>query len=185
MRIAISSGRLICPVQRLDRQGNLYIADGRIVSAGERPAGFTADLEIALDGQYVCPGIVDLSVHTREPGFEHKATITSETETAVRSGVTSMVCPPNTRPVTDTTAVVELIHQRQHQPQQDARIPARRPDQRSGRTALTEVAALKRAGCVGLSNADRAVVDTEVLRRAFEYAAVLTCRFSSTRKTVT
>ena len=171
MRIAISNGRLICPVQRLDRQGNLYIADGRIVSTGERPAGFTADLEIALDGQYVCPGIVDLSVHTREPGFEHKATITSETETAVRSGVTSMVCPPNTRPVTDTTAVVELIHQRQHQLNKTRVYPLGALTKGLDGQQLTEVAALKRAGCVGLSNADRAVVDTEVLRRAFEYAA--------------
>ena len=171
MRIAISNGRLICPMQRLDRQGNLYIADGRIVSTGERPAGFTADLEIALDGQYVCPGIVDLSVHTREPGFEHKATITSETETAVRSGVTSMVCPPNTRPVTDTTAVVELIHQRQHQLNKTRVYPLGALTKGLDGQQLTEVAALKRAGCVGLSNADRAVVDTEVLRRAFEYAA--------------
>ena len=171
MRIAISNGRLICPVQRLDRQGNLYIADGRIVSTGERPAGFTADLEIALDGQYVCPGIVDLSVHTREPGFEHKATIRSETETAVRSGVTSMVCPPNTRPVTDTTAVVELIHQRQHQLNKTRVYPLGALTKGLDGQQLTEVAALKRAGCVGLSNADRAVVDTEVLRRAFEYAA--------------
>ena len=171
MRIAISSGRLICPVQRLDRQGDLYIADGRIVSTSERPAGFTADLEIALDGQYVCPGIVDLSVHTREPGFEHKATITSETETAVRSGVTSMVCPPNTRPVTDTTAVVELIHQRQHQLNKTRVYPLGALTKGLDGQQLTEVAALKRAGCVGLSNADRAVVDTEVLRRAFEYAA--------------
>ena len=171
MRIAISSGRLICPVQRLDRQGDLYIADGRIVSTGERPAGFTADLEIALDGQYVCPGIVDLSVHTREPGFEHKATITSETGTAVRSGVTSMVCPPNTRPVTDTTAVVELIHQRQHQLNKTRVYPLGALTKGLDGQQLTEVAALKRAGCVGLSNADRAVVDTEVLRRAFEYAA--------------
>ena len=97
MRIAISNGHLICPAQQLDGQGDLYIADGRIVSAGKPIDGFSADLEISLDGQYVCPGIVDLSVHTREPGFEHKATIASETEAAVRSGVTSMVCPPNTR----------------------------------------------------------------------------------------
>ena len=171
MRITISNGRLICPVQRLDRQGDLYIADGRIVSTGERPEGFTADLEITLDGQYVCPGIVDLSVHTREPGFEHKATITSETEAAVRSGVTSMVCPPNTRPVTDTTAVVELIHQRQYQLNKTRVYPLGALTKGLDGQQLTEVAALKRAGCVGLSNVDRPVVDTEVLRRAFEYAA--------------
>ncbi len=171
MRIAISNGHLVCPVQRLDGPGNLYIADGRIVSAGAHPEGFTADLEIALDGQYVCPGIVDLSVHTREPGFEHKATITSETAAAVRSGVTSMVCPPDTRPVIDTPAVVELIHQRRQRLDKTRIYPLGALTKGLDGQQLTEVAALKRAGCVGLSNVDKPIVDTEVLRRAFEYAA--------------
>ena len=171
MRITISNGHLICPEQQLDGQGDLYIADGRIVSAGKRMEGFSADLEIALDGQYVCPGIVDLSVHTREPGFEHKATIASETEAAVRAGVTSMVCPPNTRPVTDTPAVVELIHERQYRLNKTRIHPLGALTRGLDGRQLTEVAALKRAGCVGLSNADMPIVDTEVLRRALEYAA--------------
>ena len=171
MRITINNGHLICPVQGLDGQGDLHIADGRIVAAGRRIDGFSADLEITLNGQYVCPGIVDLSVHTREPGFEHKATITSETEAAVRSGVTSMVCPPSTRPVTDTPAVVELIHQRQYQLNKTRIYPLGALTRGLDGQHLTEVAALKRAGCVGLSNADKPIVDTEVLRRAFEYAA--------------
>ena len=171
MRIAISNGHLVCPGQRLDGPGNLYIADGRIVSAGTHPEGFTTDLEIALDGQYVCPGIVDLSVHTREPGFEHKATIASETAAAVRSGVTSMVCPPDTRPVTDTPAVVELIHQRRQRLDKTRIYPLGALTKGLDGQQLTEAAALKRAGCVGLSNVDKPIVDTEVLRRAFEYAA--------------
>ena len=171
MRIAISNGHLICPAQQLDGRGDLYIADGRIVSAGKRMEGFSADLEITLDGQYVCPGIVDLSVHTREPGFEHKATIASETEAAVRAGVTSMVCPPNTRPVTDTPAVVELIHERQSRLNKTRIYPLGALTRGLDGRQLTEVAALKRAGCVGLSNADMPIVDTEVLRRALEYAA--------------
>ena len=171
MRISISNGHLICPAQQLDGQGDLYIADGRIVSAGKRIDGFSADLEITLDGQYVCPGIVDLSVHTREPGFEHKATIASETEAAVRAGVSSMVCPPDTRPVTDTPAVVELIHERQYRLNKTRIYPLGALTRGLDGRQLTEVAALKRAGCVGLSNADKPIVDTEVLRRAFEYAA--------------
>ena len=170
MRISISNGHLICPAQQLDGQGDLYIADGRIVSAGKRIEGFSADLEITLDGQYVCPGIVDLSVHTREPGFEHKATIASETEAAVRAGVTSMVCPPNTRPVTDTPAVVELIHERQYRLNKTRIYPLGALTRGLDGRQLTEVAALKQAGCIGLSNADKPIVDTEVLRRAFEYA---------------
>ena len=171
MRIHIRNGRLLCPTQELDRVGELYIADGSIIAAGEPAPDFSADLEITLDGQYVCPGIVDLSVHTREPGFEHKATIASETAAAVRAGVTSMVCPPNTRPVTDNPAVVELIHQRQARLEQTRIYPLGALTRGLDGRQLTAVAALQQAGCVGLSNADKPVVDTEVLRRAFEYAA--------------
>ncbi len=171
MRIKISNGQLICPAQQVNERGDLYIADGRIISVREPIEGFTADLEIPLDGQYVCPGIVDLSVHTREPGFEHKATIASETGAAACSGVTSLVCPPDTRPVTDTPAVVELIHQRQHQVNKTRIHPLGALTRDLAGRQLTEVAALKQAGCVGLSNAHKPVVDTEVLRRAFEYAA--------------
>ena len=170
MRIIVRNGRLLCPAQQLDELGDLYIADGRIVSAGGAVDGFSADLEIALEGQFVCPGIVDLSVHTREPGFEHKATIASETEAAVRAGVTSMVCSPNTRPVTDNPPVVELIHQRQASLGKTRIFPLGALTKGLEGRQLTEVAALKLAGCVGLSNADKPITDTEVLRRAFEYA---------------
>lgn len=170
MRILISNGRVLCPAQQLDEMGDLYIADGRIVSAGRAVGGFSADLEITLDGQFVCPGIVDLSVHIREPGFEHKATIASETEAAVRAGVTSMVCPPSTRPITDNPSVVELIHQRQTRLDKTRIYPLGALTRGLEGRQLTEVAALKQAGCVGLSNVDKPITDTEVLRRALEYA---------------
>ena len=141
------------------------------MSAGKPVDGFSADFEIALDGQLVCPGIVDLSVHTREPGFEHKATIASETEAAVRGGVTGMVCPPDTRPVADNPSVIELVHQRQASLGKTRIYPLGALTKGLEGRQLTEVAALKQAGCVGLSNADKSIIDTEVLRRAFEYAA--------------
>ena len=171
MRVLIRNGRLLCPGQGLERVGELYIADGSIIAAGEPVQDFRADLEITLDGEYVCPGIVDLSVHTREPGFEHKATIASETAAAVQAGVTSMVCPPNTRPVTDNPAVVELVHQRQARLEQTRIYPLGALTRGLDGRRLTGAAALRQAGCVGLSNADKPVIDTEVLRRAFEYAA--------------
>ena len=171
MRIILRNGRLICPAQQLDESGDLYIADGRIASAGKPVDGFSADLEIALQGQFICPGIVDLSVHTREPGFEHKATIATETEAAVRAGVTSMVCPPDTRPVADNPSVVELVRQRQARLGKTRIYPLGALTKGLDGRQLTEVAALRQAGCVGLSNADRPIIDTEVLRRAFEYAA--------------
>ena len=171
MRFIIRNGRLLCPGQQLDQLGDLYISNGRVVSAGKPVDGFSADLEIALDGQLVCPGIVDLSVHTREPGFEHKATIASETEAAVRGGVTGMVCPPDTRPVADNPSVIELVHQRQSRLGKTRIYPLGALTKGLDGRQLTEVAALRQAGCIGLSNADKPIIDTEVLRRAFEYAA--------------
>ncbi|MCY4282267.1 MAG: dihydroorotase [Gammaproteobacteria bacterium] len=171
MRILIRNGRLICPLQQLDDVGDVCIADGRIVAVGAPADGFSADLEITLEGEFICPGIVDLSVHTREPGFEHKASIASESAAALRAGVTGMVCPPNTRPVTDNPAVVELVRQRQARLKQTRIYPLGALTRGLEGRQLTAVAALRQAGCVGLSNADRPIVDTEVLRRAFEYAA--------------
>lgn len=171
MRIRISNGRLACPAQRLDGPGEVCLADGKIVAAGAAAADFTPELEIKLDGQYVCPGIVDLSAHLREPGAEHKATIASETRAAARSGVTSLVCPPDTRPVLDNPAAVELIHQRRQRLGGTKIYPLGALTRGLAGQGLTSVAALRRAGCVGLSNARMPIVDTEVLRRAFEYAA--------------
>ena len=171
MRVKISNGHLLCPAQRLSERGDLCLTEGKIVAAGKTPEGFSPDLEIALDGQYVCPGIVDLGVHTREPGEEHKASIASETRAAACSGVTTIVCSPDTRPVTDSSAVVELIHQRQQQSGQAQVLPLGALTKNLEGKQLTEVAALQRTGCVGLSNAGRPITSTEALRRAFEYAA--------------
>lgn len=171
MRIKIGNGHVVCPASGINEPGDVYIADGEIVSVLNPVADFTADMELALEGQRVCPGIVDLSVHVREPGFEHKATIASESEAAARAGVTSIVCPPDTRPVTDTPAVVELVHERQHRVAKTRIYPLGALTKGLDGERLTEAAALQQAGCVGLSNARRPVVNTEVLRRALEYAA--------------
>lgn len=173
MRVRIHNGRLLCPTQGLDETGDLCLADGKIIATGKQPAGFSPELEIALNGEYICPGIIDLGVHTREPGAEHKASIASETAAATASGITIMVCTPDTRPVIDSSAVVELVHQRQQQSGKTQVLPLGALTSNLDGVRLTEVAALQRAGCVGLSNAGRPIVDTEVLRRAFEYAAGL------------
>ena len=91
---------------------DVFIEDGKISSVGKKPAKFTENLNINAKNLIVCPGIVDLSARLREPGQEHKGTIKSETIAAASAGVTSICCPPDTKPIIDTTAVVELIHQK-------------------------------------------------------------------------
>jgi dihydroorotase len=171
MRIAILGGRVIDPVQNLDQITDIYLAGGKILALGKAPAGFTADREISAHGQVVCPGLVDLSARLREPGLEHKATIASETAAAASAGITTLCCPPDTAPVIDTPAVAELIHQRAEQAAKARVLTLGALTKNLAGTQLSEMIALKEEGCVGLSNALQPIVNTQVLRRAMEYAA--------------
>jgi dihydroorotase len=130
-----------------------------------------ADECIDAYGRIVCPGLVDLRARLREPGQEHKATIASETRAAARGGITTLCCPPDTDPVVDTPAVAELIHRRAELQGMARVMVLGALTQGLNGTHLSEMEALKREGCVGVSNALRPVTNTLVLRRAFEYAA--------------
>ncbi len=82
MQIKIAGGRIIDPAQKIDRIDDLYIVKGRIAAVGEEPDGFIADEEYDAEGQIVCPGLIDLFAHLREPGLTQKGTIASETAAA-------------------------------------------------------------------------------------------------------
>ncbi|MGH8508793.1 MAG: dihydroorotase [Gammaproteobacteria bacterium] len=171
MRLRITGGRILDPAQNLDRIGNLYVAAGRIVAIGDPPEGFSVEREIDARGLIVCPGLVDLSARLREPGEEHKATIATETRAAAMAGITTLCCPPDTDPVIDTPAVAELIHQRADQSGR-ARVVCLGALTRGLKgEQLAEMRALKGIGCAGVSNALSPIANTEVLRRAMEYAA--------------
>lgn len=171
MRIHIRNGRLVDPAHKVDALRDLFIADGRVAAVGAAPGAFTADQTIDASGLVVCPGLVDLAAHLREPGQEHKATITSETRAAASAGITTLCCPPDTEPVIDTPAVVDLIHHRA-QTSGLARVVAlgALTEGLEG-TRLSNMASLKEAGCVGVSNARHPVTSSLVMRRAMEYAA--------------
>ena len=173
MRLKIINGRIIDPVNNIDQTGNLLIEEGHIVGIDKAPKAFKAEQEIDASGQIVCPGLVDLCARLREPGQEYKATIASETAAAVASGITSICCPPDTIPVIDTPAVAELIFQRSSSNHQSRVFPLGALTRGLNGKTLAEMDALKTAGCVGMSNAYAPIDDTEVLRRAFEYA--VTC----------
>lgn len=170
-RIHIEGGRVVDPRNKLDAELALFIEDGIIASIGDRPNGFKADRVIDARGQIVCPGLVDLCARLREPGAEHKATIASEAVAAARAGITLLCTPPDTEPVIDEPAVVDLIQHRAREAG-GARVAtlgaltAKLEGQQ-----LSEMAALKAAGCVGVSNALKPLPDTRVLRQAMEYAA--------------
>ena len=171
MKISILGGRLIDPANGLDQMTNVHIAAGKVVALGDAPAGFEAGQSIDANGQIVCPGLVDLRACLREPSQAYKATIASETCAAAKSGITTLVCPPDTDPVADTPAVVDLIRHRSMQAGFARVLSLGALTQNLDGKQLAEMGALKAAGCVGVSNAHTAVKSTQVMRRAMEYAS--------------
>ena len=171
MKISIVGGRLIDPANDIDQITDLHIASGKVLSVGHTPAGFKADKIIDAKGQVICPGLVDLHARLREPGQENTATIASETRAAAKAGITTLVCPPDTSPVIDTPAVVDLIRHRASEAGFARVVTLGALTKNLEGEQLAEMGALKQAGCVGVSNAQLAITSTEVMRRAMEYAA--------------
>ena len=170
MNLHIQNGHLVDPANGIDARHDLYIADGRIAGIGAAPAGFVADKTIDASGLVVAPGLVDLSVRLREPGYEYKATLESEMQAALQGGVTSLVCPPDTDPVLDEPGLVEMLKYRAEKLNQAHVYPLGALTVGLKGEALTEMAELTEAGCVGFSQADAPIFDTTVLLRALQYA---------------
>ena len=169
-KLSILNGRLIDPANGIDRISDLHIAKGRILAIGPAPEGFEAPV-LDASGLVVCPGLIDLCAHLREPGKEHKATIASETAAAARAGITTLSCPPDTDPLIDTPAVVGQIKNKAKQAGYCRILPQGARTQGLEGKTLSEMAALKAAGCIAISNAYRPLINTLVQRRTLEYAA--------------
>ena len=171
MKIHIKNGRLIDPKNGVDDKQDLFIAAGKVVGIGQAPDGFSANQTIEADNLIVCPGLVDLSARLREPGYEHKATLESEMQAAVAGGVTSLACPPDTDPVLDEPGLVEMLKHRAKQLNLAHVYPLGALTRQLEGKEITEMCELTEAGCVGFSQADTAITDTQVLWRAMQYAA--------------
>lgn len=171
MKLEIINGHLVDPKNEIDQQANVYIADGKIIAVGKQPADWQADQSIDAKSKLVLPGLVELSASLREPGHEHKATVQSETRAAAAAGITSLACLPTTDPVVDTPAQVELIEQLSHSSGHcHVYVIGALTTNLNGEN-LSEMAALKAAGCVGVSNVFHPMKSSLVLRRAMEYAS--------------
>ena len=171
MKILISNGRLVDPASGLDRPGELAIAGGRIVAVGRAPVDFQPERRIDASGCVVAPGLVDLAARLREPGYEQDGMLESELQAAAAGGVTSLVCPPDTDPVLDEPGLVEMLKLRARKLSRCRLFPLGALTRGLAGETLTEMVELTEAGCVGFSQADVAVRDTQVLQRALQYAA--------------
>ncbi len=171
MKIHIKNGHVIDPKNKLDSKSDVFIAAGKIVSIGQTPDGFHANQVIDATGLIVCPGFVDLSARLREPGSIYKATLISELQAAAAGGVTSLACTPDTQPVLDEPGLVEMLKHRAKQINLVNVYPLGALTRKLEGKLLAELCSLTAAGCVGFSQADQAITDTQVLWRAFEYAS--------------
>ena len=171
MRIQILGARVIDPASGLDQTRDLFIDAGKLLAFDQAPAGFKADQTIDAVGLIAAPGLVDLSVALREPGYSRKGTITSETLAAAAGGVTSLCCPPHTKPVLDTPAVTELIIDRAREAGHAKVYPIGALSKGLAGEQLAELVALRDAGCVAFGNGLSNFPSNRVLCRALEYAA--------------
>ena len=174
MTIVIKNGRVIDPANGLDEPKDLLIDKGRI-KALESPGSISFDAGekpsvIDAKGCVVCPGLIDMHVHFREPGFEYKETITSGCRSAAAGGFTSVAVMPNTNPVNDTRAVTEHILALARTEGIINVYPIAAITQKLEGERLSEMADLKDAGAIAFSDDGRPVISNELMRRAFEYS---------------
>jgi dihydroorotase len=171
MKILIKNGRVIDPARNFDEICDVALAAGRVIAVRQLPQGFSANRVIDARGCIVAPGLVDLAVRLREPGHEHEGMLESEMAAAVAGGVTSLVCPPDTDPVLDEPGLVDMLKFRAEKLHQARVFPLGALTRGLQGEVLTEMAELTESGCVGFSQADVPLQNTQVLQRAMQYAA--------------
>ena len=171
MKILIKGGRVIDPASGFDQVCDVALADGYIATIGSVDAGFSPDKVIDASGCIVAPGLVDLAVRLGPPGQERPPMLVSELAAAVAGGVTSLVCPPDTDPVLDEPGLVEMLKYRARKLNQARVYPLGALTRALAGEVLTEMVELTQAGCIGFSQAEVPLGNTQVLLRALQYAS--------------
>src|SRR5229473_3507633 len=170
--LLLSGGRVIDPANDMDVLADVLIVDGKIAALGKE-AGTTAPAgveRLAVNGLVVCPGLIDLHVHLREPGQTAKESIASGTAAAAQGGFTSVVCMPNTSPAIDNAGTVALIHEvAQSQGKVNVFVAGAITKNIAGEE-LAPIGSLKREGVVAITDDGHCVQNHELMRRALEYA---------------
>jgi dihydroorotase len=174
--IAFINARLVDPEGRYDGPGALIAENGRIAEVS-REVGF-ADLspdirEVDCNGAMLAPGLIDLRVKTGEPGAEPKETLKSAARAAAAGGVTSIVVQPDTDPAVDDPSVVDFILRRARDIELVHVYPAGAATKGLAGKAMAEIGLMHDAGCVYVTDADRPIVDSKVMRRILAYAGAL------------
>jgi len=170
--LLISNGRVIDPSTKFDATADVLISDGRIAAIGRDLARTSPQDAERMDatGLVVCPGLIDLHVHLREPGQSPKETIATGTRAAARGGFTSVVCMPNTSPAIDNAGTVALIKERAAREGLVNVFVTGAITKGLAGEELAPIGSLKSAGVVAITDDGHCVQNNELMRRAMEYA---------------
>ena len=172
MKRLLKGGRVIDPANGIDGAFDVLIDGDRIAQVGrDLPVDGAAVVEIP-PGFLVCPGLIDIHVHLREPGQEHKETVASGTASAVAGGFTAVACMPNTSPVNDNASVTGYILAKAREANLARVYPIGAVSRGSKGELLADIAELKEAGCVAITDDGHPTATALLLRRALEYAAM-------------
>jgi dihydroorotase len=172
MKRLLKGGRVIDPVNGIDGVHDVLIDDDRIAAVGrDLPVDGASVVEIPR-GLVVCPGFIDMHVHLREPGQEHKETVATGTAAAVAGGFTAVACMPNTAPVNDDANVTAYILSKAAEAALARVYPIGAVSRGSQGELLADIAELKQAGCVAITDDGHPVKTAMLMRRAMEYAGM-------------
>jgi dihydroorotase len=173
MKRLLKGGRVLDPAARIDRTADLLIDDGRIARVGpDLPVnGRTQVIEVP-HGFVVVPGLIDMHVHLREPGQEHKETVATGVAAAVAGGFTAVAAMPNTVPVNDSAGITELILRKTAEAGLARVYPIGAITRGSMGEHLADIAELHAAGCAAITDDGRPVASALMMRRALEYAGM-------------
>src|SRR5262245_38055617 len=165
--LRITGGRVIDPSQNIDQVTDLWIQDGKIAGLGQQPFQATRTMHAA--GKIVCPGLIDMHVHLREPGREEDETISTGTASALAGGVTSVACMPNTEPALDSQAAAEFVHLQAQRAGHANVFPVGAVTKGRKGEELAEMGGLIEGGAVAFTDDGSPVTSAEIMRRALEY----------------
>src|SRR5580693_870669 len=168
--LLVTGGRVVDPANHFDSIADVLIVDGKISAVGTG-LSHPADIEI-LDakGKVVCPGLIDLHVHLREPGQTAKENLATGTAAAARGGFTSVVCMPNTSTAIDNASTVALIRERAAREASVNVFVAGAISKNIAGEELASIGSLKKAGIVAITDDGHCVQNNDLMRRACEYA---------------
>ncbi|MDE0308605.1 MAG: dihydroorotase [Acidiferrobacterales bacterium] len=167
---AIRNGRVIDPANGVDSVGDVFVRNHRVADPSEA-SSLSFDREIDASGLIVCPGLIDLNAKMGERGSSQSSTLQTESKAALSGGITTACIQPDTQPVVDTPAMAHMIRTNMEQQSGPNILPLGALTIGLQGETLTEMAALKAAGCVGVSNARSPVRSTLLMRRAMQYAS--------------